>query len=67
MLYAMKEFGIGTIERETIYKVVEVGGGGAWDDNRKRRAAGERRVLKSLPQDPNISWQQWAKMPGVFR
>jgi hypothetical protein len=67
LLYAMKEFGVGAFERETIYRAVQAGGGSAWTDNRKRRASGEKRILKSFPQDPKISWQQWARMPDVFQ
>jgi hypothetical protein len=66
LLYAMKEFGIGTVVRETIYNAVKVGGESAWNDNRRRRAAGERRILKLFPQDPKTTWQQWAQTPGVF-
>jgi hypothetical protein len=31
------------------------------DENAKRKASGEKRILKSFPTDPRLTWDEWRK------
>lgn len=62
----MEDFDIDTVTTTAIYSAVRAGGWAAWDDNRARRAAGERRILTRFPTAPTTSWVQWKAQPGVF-
>ncbi|MGJ5199633.1 DUF1353 domain-containing protein [Bradyrhizobium sp. HKCCYLRH1030] len=64
---AMEDFGVGTVTATTIYEAVRLGGGLAWRQNAKLKAAGEHRILKDYPGDPRITWREWKQRPGVFR
>jgi hypothetical protein len=63
---AMQDFKISSSTIATIYDAVSVAGGAAWDQNRKLRNGGEKRVLKRFPGDPRISWAEWKVRAGVF-
>jgi hypothetical protein len=56
---AMLDFKVNPIAREAIFTAVRLAGGSAWDQNRKLKASGEKRLLKLLPADPTISWETW--------
>lgn len=62
----MKEFGVSAAHVATIFTAVRTGGGIAWSRNSRARAAGERRVLSRLPNDPKVKWQDWKTKPDVF-
>jgi hypothetical protein len=62
----MQEFGVGATALNIIYAAVRAGGQSSWDTNAKLRAAGERRVLKNLPEDPRASRAEWKRKPDVF-
>jgi hypothetical protein len=64
---AMQDFEIGSAEVSTIYAGVRAGGEGAWNDNAKLRLRGEKRILKTPPTDPRITWEDYKRRPGVFR
>ena len=64
--FCMEDFRIDANVVQAVYAGVRVGGGFAWDDNAKRKAAGERRVLKRFPTDPRVSWDDWKRESGVF-
>jgi hypothetical protein len=66
LLACMEEFSVDAIPRQAVYWGVRAGGDFAWSANTKARAAGERRVLKELPQQPTVKWADWKKRPGVF-
>ena len=61
----MEDFKIDAATVQSVYSGVRIGGGFAWSGNAKRKAAGERRVLKRFPTDPTIRWENW-KQGDVF-
>ena len=62
----MKDLSVPSALRVVISKSVEAFGGLAWAGNKRRREAGERRILKRLPDDPKITWEDWRLQPDVF-
>jgi Protein of unknown function (DUF1353) len=50
---------------ETLYHAVRVFGQSAWDKNAKLRKSGECRLLKKVPKDFRITWNEWKKRPGI--
>jgi hypothetical protein len=62
----MEDFSVGTATVTAIYTAVRTFGGSAWDGNAKLKAGGERRTLKTFPDDPLTTWEQWKKRPEVF-
>ena len=63
---AMDDLRITDRQASILYKAVDLFGSTAWSTNAKKKAAGERRVLAKLPEDPTISWNDWKQRPGVF-
>jgi hypothetical protein len=51
----------------TFYLALRAAGGAAWENNKKARESGEKRVLAKVPDDPLISWADWRNRPGVFK
>lgn len=49
-----------------IYRAVRVFGGSAWDNNARLKVNGEKRVLKTFPDDPSVLWEDWKRRPEVF-
>ena len=66
LLFGMTDFAIPKLTSTAIYDAVRVAGGSAWNENARLKASGERRILKELPNDPRITWDEWKKKPGVF-
>lgn len=64
---AMQEFGIEDGLITTIHTAVRAGGTVAWDSNKRRRAAGESRILKAFPTDPRTSWTEWKNTKSHFK
>jgi len=62
----MIDFKIDSRIAGTIYEAVHLAGGGAWKENADVKAKGEKRILKSLPDDPRITWSEWRARPEVF-
>jgi hypothetical protein len=62
----MEDFKISTSVVATVYAGVRIGGGSAWEANAKRRAAGERRVIRRFPDDPRLTWADWSRDATVF-
>lgn len=50
-----------------LYSAVSLLGQSAWDQNRKLRDSGERRILKRFPSDFTTSWAEWKSEPDVFK
>lgn len=63
---AMEEFKVSSTDVTLIFNAVRAGGGSAWDENRKLKLSGEKRILKKLPSDPKMRWAEWKNRPGVF-
>ena len=64
--FAMQDFSVAPATVTVIYDAVRAGGGGAWSDNAKLKANGEKRVLKRFPEDPTVRWAEWKQKPDVF-
>jgi hypothetical protein len=62
----MKDLGVSNALRFVISKSVEAFGGIAWMANKRRREAGDKRILKRLPENPRITWEEWRLQPDVF-
>lgn len=63
----MEDFRIDPATIATVYNGVRLGGGFAWGSNAEKKASGERRILKRFPEDPTIRWDEWKKLPDVFK
>jgi hypothetical protein len=63
---AMQDFRIDAPTLRTLYNAVWVFGGTAWDENKKLKQSGEKRILTRFPEDPTITWSEWKKNPGNF-
>lgn len=63
---AMQDFKIDPLVVKSIYAAVHTFGQSAWNENVKLKAAGEKRILAKLPDDPRTTWAEWRKSPGVF-
>jgi hypothetical protein len=61
LLHAMTESGVSSINRKIIYDAVRLGGGAAWDNNRKEKTAGFPRIIpeqyRRIP--PNTTWDEY--------
>ena len=63
---ALLEFGVSNTKVTLLYSTVRSLGRNVWENNRKKKENGERRVLKRFPEDPNVTWAEWKSIPGVF-
>ena len=64
--FAMEDHKVNAITIEAIYLGVRAGGGGAWDENAKLKAAGERRILRRYPTKATTNWKDFKLETGVF-
>ena len=64
--FGMQDFGVSAATTSIIYEAVSRFGDTAWEQNKRLKEAGERRVLRTTPDDPLITWDAWKKNPGVF-
>jgi len=53
-------------KRYVIYGALRLFGWTAWRNNARAKLRGEKRVLKSFPNDPHTDWIHWRANPGVF-
>lgn len=65
-LMAMEDSKVAEGDRKKIFKAVRKFGGSSWKNNAKLKTKGERRVLKTFPDDFTITWKEWKKKPDVF-
>ncbi len=63
--YAMGDFHVSQITITSIYSGVRAGGDAAWMENARLKKNGEKRILRSFPQDPTITWDKWKEL-NVF-
>ena len=63
---AMADLSVNTGTANLLYAATRAGGQAAWDVNAKRKASGEKRVLKAFPTDSKVTWDEWRKRPEVF-
>lgn len=62
---AMTLDGVNAPTRFSLFQAVDLFGEAAWEENRKRKAAGEKRVLRVVPprtsDGARITWDEWRK------
>lgn len=63
---AMKEFEVPTLTRKSVTSAVRIGGGSAWRKNAALKASGEKRILRTFPDSPTITWSAWKQNPDAF-
>lgn len=62
----MEDFQIDAATVWAVHTGVRLGGRAAWAENAKKKAAGEKRILKDFPVDPTVRWDEWKLRPDVF-
>lgn len=65
--FAMEDSKVDSTTLSSLYEAVDTLGRSAWDNNRKLKSNGERRLLKKFPTDFTTSWSEWKTKPDVFR
>ena len=63
---AMLDFEVDTATATSIYGAVRTAGWRAWNENARLKARGEKRILRTFPEDPRVSWLDWKKRSDVF-
>jgi hypothetical protein len=63
----MADFSIAAATIAAIYNAVRVGGGSAWRSNGELRRQGEKRILRRYPTNPQTTWMDWKREPGVLQ
>ncbi|UWU80712.1 DUF1353 domain-containing protein [Bradyrhizobium huanghuaihaiense] len=66
LLAAMKDTGVDPATAWTIHLAVRAAGGRAWDENKRLKAQGEKRVLSKYPTEVITTWAEWRMKPDVF-
>jgi hypothetical protein len=51
---------------EVLYQAVRRFGQSSWEENARKKQAGDCRFLKARPGDFTVSWSDWKKMPAVL-
>jgi len=62
----MRDLGVATWKRWLIHTMVRLAGWMSWNKNRAAKNAGEKRTLRKLPTEINVTWKQWQKDQSVF-
>jgi len=65
--FSMQDFSVNRLVVDLVYNAVRIGGGAAWEMNRKLKTKGERRFLKEPPSRPTVFWSDWKKQGDHFR
>jgi hypothetical protein len=65
--YAMIDFKIPLSLASMIFQAVREFGLWAWKSNIALKKNGERRLLRRMPSDPTVRWEEWKKELDVFR
>lgn len=65
--FAMEDSRVDPNTLSTLYAAVDLLGRSAWENNRKLKERGERRVLKRFPTDFTTRWAEWKSHPDVFQ
>lgn len=63
---AMEDLEVAPRTVTALYDAVKLFGEGAWKQNAKLKAQGERRILKRFPSDARARWSDWKTRPDVF-
>ena len=63
---SMEDFHVDKLKIQAIYRAVRAFGEGAWNENARLKAGGERRILKRFPPTALINWSDWKQQSDVF-
>lgn len=63
---AMNDLKITDRDATILYEAVNRFGESAWEENTKLKAAGERRVLRILPEKSDVTWAEWKRDKSAF-
>lgn len=64
--YAMEDFNVANWKKQSIYAAVVAAGQSAWDNNARKKQAGEKRILTKYPPNARTTWSDWKRQPDVF-
>lgn len=62
----MHQLSVDSFSRRLIWAGVRVFGGAAWIDNWREKKQGAKRVLRVIPNDPTITWEEWRLNKAIF-
>lgn len=57
--HAMQDLDVSPTKTFLIFTAVDKFGQSAWDENKRLKEKGERRILKSLPSNAATKWSEW--------
>lgn len=63
---AMEDLKISDWQSTVLFQAVNNFGSSAWSSNQVRKKGGEKRILKKLPSNSDVTWAEWKGRPGVF-
>jgi Protein of unknown function (DUF1353) len=63
--FGMQDLHVRNTTINVIYRGVRVGGQSAWNENKRRKESGEKRILARYPKATD-TWGDWKKEPDVF-
>ena len=63
----MQDFAVAQSTVYSIYQAVNLAGDPSWRENARLRKAGEKRVLKRIPDDPRTTWAEWKRDSENFQ
>jgi hypothetical protein len=62
----MEDLNVANVKVIAIYNAVRMFGGAAWEKNTKLKDMGEKRFLKKIPEDPQMTWDEWKNEKDIF-
>jgi Protein of unknown function (DUF1353) len=62
----MEEFKINSVVVNAVYWGVRAGGEWSWNSNKKIKESGEKRILRRMPKDPLVRWQEWKNEQDIY-
>lgn len=62
----MDDLNITDIQKAILYEAVDKFGNSAWTEDANLKAKGEKRILRHLPENSDVTWAEWKNRPNVF-
>jgi len=62
----MDDLNITDSQKTILYEAVNKFGNSAWTEDANLKAKGEKRVLRQLPENSDVTWAEWKNRPNVF-
>jgi hypothetical protein len=62
----MDDLNITDIQKTILFEAVNKFGNSAWSGDAHLKSDGEKRILRLLPENSNVTWAQWKNRPDVF-